>query len=664
MRGQALAGSLVGLLLSIAAAGGQDIREGALLLADDFDRFTDPTTELGALPQGGNVWGRRVGIRDGQPLDNLVQGQAGQLRIGYSSANRPQDCGVYVDGFQVAEGVISLTVGPSHMSDRAHTACLSYRASDPQAAAGGYQPGAYHVELRPDWSGSRDVVLRYGTELLAAGNLADERSPDASHEVRVAFCGYRHQVWVDGQNVIDYWEHKTGRNAAGHLGFGGYYSIGPFDDFRLSEAIPGRKAPGADPSGNRMGPLVLQGRPVFVLGTFEPPGDDDLAEWLEAGGNTTLVHVMGATLSRDERVAQLREWGEWGAQHRVGMVYHPTFPLFSAENGKTIPTRPEEIGGKTELLREMLSVTADDPWTLGYWTFDEIENHLYQAYGEWEKKRDRGLADWIAETMKWTYDVLKPGDPDGYVMPTIAWWSTYEGLAPLYDVNVPNTYPTRVADEALAGALYEVLYDAVCAADAVRATGRSGFVFMPGIFDNIDPPWRTPTRRELRYCYFAPLTQGAMGLLPWRLGRCSLQYRRAVVYPTMREVKRLVPWLLGECQDGKVSSDRDEATAPYLQEFPARVRLVADEEAAERVEVSAVPDCSYCLRRRPSNSYLLLAVSNRKEPMEVTFTLTDIPGVPAEALELIDYRRVPIEDGRLADTFQPFDVRAYIIDPE
>ena len=78
---------------------------------------------------------------------------------------------------------------------------------------------------------------------------------------------------------------------------------------------------------------------------------------------------------------------------------------------QVIPTRPEEIGPKAELVREMLAVTADHPQTLGYWTFDEIENHLYKAYEAWEEEKDAGLAEWIARTMGWTYEVFRAGDP-------------------------------------------------------------------------------------------------------------------------------------------------------------------------------------------------------------------------------------------------------------
>ena len=101
----------------------------------------------------------------------------------------------------------------------------------------------------------------------------------------------------------------------------------------------------------------------------------------------------------------------------------------------------------------------------------------------------------------------------------------------------------------------------------------------------------------------------------------------------------------------------------YLKRLPVRVRTVIGEEGEEKREVPSVPDCSYMLRRRPSNSYLLLAVSNRTEPIDVTSTLHGIEGLPGKAMEYLDYREVQIHDGRIRDSFEPFGVRAYIIEP-
>ena len=646
------ANSMLSAMLIVAIAHtacAQGITPGETLFADDFARFTK------ADPEIGDAWGKSVTTPDGTQMDSLVRGVGGALWIGYASG-RVNAPGVFLREPQVADGVIELTVGPSAMEGRAHTAIVSYRAPTGEVAAGSHGDDAYHLWLASDWSGSRDVVLHYGDHRLASADIADSRDPSASHRVRIAFAGARHTVAIDGETVIDFWDWQGGREAAGYLGFGGYYSQGTFDDFALHEAIPGAEGPDIDTSGGRIPPLIYQGRPFIPLGTFDRPRPEDTRRWLEAGGNCVIAQGFDETLPTEERLEQVRRLAEWGAEHDVAIVYYPRIEFFSeAEEGKTI-TNPEEIPEKMALIEEMLTVTAGHPNTLGYWTFDEPENHVYKAYGEWEQRRDVGLAEWLAEGMRWTYDAFKAGHPEAYVMPTIAWWTTYEGTAPLYDVNVPNTYSAEKR--------YLVVYDCALAADAIRATDAHSFVFMPPCYDNLQG-WVTHSRSGLRYSFIAPFTQGAMGVLPWRLGRASAEYREAVIYPVMRDLNRLMPWLHGEWHDGLVTSDRDTATAEYLRELPTRVRLVPDEEDGEltRVEGDVVPDVSHCLRRAADNTWMLLAVNNRLEPTEVRFTL-NIDDLPEIALDMIDWRETDIEDGMLVDEMAPFAVRAWRIVPE
>jgi hypothetical protein len=192
---------------------------------------------------------------------------------------------------------------------------------------------------------------------------------------------------------------------------------------------------------------------------------------------------------------------------------------------------------------------------------------------------------------------------------------------------------------------------------------------MPPCFDVIEPPYRAATLTEFRYLCFGPLTQGAQGLLPWRLARASLPYRRAVIYPVYRQIKPLIPWLLGERCDlssegtPRVTSDADAPSVDYLKKLPVRVRTVAG-ETIEKAEVAGVADCSHCLRRRPDNTYLLLAVNNRREPLTVTFTLKGLGELPATALETLQYARTPLSGGQIKDTLEPFGVRAWIIEPK
>lgn len=646
-------------LLACTFAAAQDLEPGRVLLADNFDRFTTATPDLGLLPGTQYRWVKRLPTLDGKLAENHITGSQGGVNIGYSSGANICDPGLAVDGFKLADGVVSLTIGPSHMANRGHTGLVSYRAGDLPSAGGSSTPGAYHVEVAPDWAGTRDVILRYGAERLAVADVADSRKLDEPHKLQVAFLGDHHQVRLDGKLVIDFWEGASGLTGPGYVGFGGYYSIGTFDDFAVAEVKAG-PATAVDTKG-QLRPLQFQGRPFFVLGTYEAPEPEDEAEWLEAGCNTATFYTGDPKGTPAQRKAYLEQAITWARKHNTAVIYFPTVDFFGRAGDKpTVPT-PAERGPMVAQLKEMLAVTGADRQTLGYCTFDEPENSLYEAYKDWDQRKDAGLGEWIGTGFRWLYEALKAGDPDAYVMPIIAWWTTYEQTAPIYDVNVPNEYPQRGAP--LSADLFQAVYDAAKAGDAAKLKGRTGFVYMPSCFDMIEAPWRAATVAEFRYLCFGPLTQGAQGLLPWRLGRATLQYRRAVIYPVFRQVKPLVPWLLGERCDEKVASTGDAPTVDYLRKLPVRVRTVAG-ETLERTEVAGVNDCSHCLRRRPDNTYLLLAVNNRREPLDVTFTLKGLGELPAMALETLEYAQTPITDGQITTRLEPFGVRAWIIEPK
>ena len=225
-------------------------------------------------------------------------------------------------------------------------------------------------------------------------------------------------------------------------------------------------------------------------------------------------------------------------------------------------------------------------------------------------------------------------------------------------MHVPNEYPTLKGEEPLTGSLYDVVYDAAKAAEAVRGTTVHSFIYMPGIFNVIGGKWRAPTRDEMRYLWFAPLTQGARGFMGWRISRARPDYRESTLYPVMKRIAAYVPWWLAPELDDRVSSDRDTASVDYLREFPELIRTVAGEDV-ERRKVEGLPDVSHTLRRVAGRGYLLLAVNNRKSETPVTFTIRGLESAALEAREAIEPGAVRIENGTFSDTLPPFGVRVY-----
>lgn len=397
-----------------------------------------------------------------------------------------------------------------------------------------------------------------------------------------------------------------------------------------------------------LAPLRFQGRPFFVLGTFDPPEQGMVAEWLAAGCNTTLVEVWEPRLRSEERRARVLARGAWARTHEVALIYYPTAVVLGQDGAGALPPPASEVPSRIAFLRDLLALTVGERQTLGYYTLDEPENFTREAYEKDRSGLERG--EWLTQRFGWIYETLRSGDPERYVLMTLGWWTCYESAAGLYDVNVPDEYPQR--GPPLSADLSIAVLDAARAAQAIRRQGRTGFLYMPPCFDVIDPPYRAATLGEFRYLCYGPLTQGAQGLLAWRLRRTRPEHQRSVVYPVFRELHTLLPWLEGQVVEGRVTSSADSPSAlGRLQDVLRRAK-----------DVGSLPGCSYILRQALDGSYLLLAVNNRGEPLPVTFALTGLGATRDSAREIVRHTTTPIVSGHMAATFEPFGVRAWVIE--
>ena len=336
-------------------------------------------------------------------------------------------------------------------------------------------------------------------------------------------------------------------------------------------------------------------------------------------------------LPTDELLSQVRAAAQWGAQYGVAMVYHPRIDFYSYEGEQAIPTRPEEIPSKIALINEMLAVTADHPNTLGYWTFDEPENALYKAYGQWEQRKDVGLAQWIGEGMRWTYEAFKTGDPDAYVMPTIACGPTR--LAPLYDVNVPSTY--QGGEE-----IYQVVYDCMRRRCHPRDR-RSLLIFMPAIYDT---PAGIGTRARDALLIHRAFTRERW--VSWlAAGPRLMEYRRAVIYPVMREVNRPSRgcWARARTRDQRY--DTATATTCGATGACACPRRGGRRDRARR---GGAPGC---LPARAARITWLLIAVNRREPNRTFYARHHQPA--RKALTSSTGARLILRTGRLPSSSNP-----------
>ena len=339
-------------------------------------------------------------------------------------------------------------------------------------------------------------------------------------------------------------------------------------------------------------------------------------------------------------------------------------------HGMLKPAAGEKLELRKKVLAEAAKKLASYPNVIGY-TMDEPENTVWQYYEknlkhDWEKRKDKGLCEYMVSWLNWTQDVVKKHHPGAQMMPIIAWEPSYANTAAMYDVLIANTYPHKLAGKSeFDPPLYRVSYDAAMQVAAVRAAGNGkSAIFMPPMYD-LRKGHIGYTVREQLYAMFAPITRGVMGIHGWRLQRCSDEYRKFVIYPAMKEVHNLKEYFLGEWYDELVTSDRDTASVEYLRKFKNRVREVESTEDGVYQEVGdAVPDVTYCLRKhRTDGSYLLLAVNNMRTPVTANFEI-NLPQMPRFMIDNIDRNdKVWLKGNKAQIKFEPFEVHAYILRP-
>ena len=440
-----------------------------------------------------------------------------------------------------------------------------------------------------------------------------------------------------------------------------------------------------------MPPVIFKGKPFFPIGMTDlhplPRTEHGVDPgFLLAGGNMGDIGFLGLP------------GHEWYAKHRQPVMfkrleYAKTSKDFQkiawvvgidsvlvtdmsksdkqGLGGMAIPLNEQQIKERSEFLVKDIQKLSKHPNVIGY-SIDEPENLMYRyfkttpKFAEWETRREAPLCELIVQTYDWIYKVIRKEHPGAKMMPIIGWWTSYDKMPEFYDINMPNSYPSGKKGSAeFDSDFYSVNYDAAMAVKAARKAGNGKtVVYMPGFFIRWGDS-RTPTLREMRYCSFAPITRGAMGVYGWRLLRCNEEYRDNVVYPIMSELDEMKNYFLGEWHDEKVFSDHDTASVEYLRKFKEYVtELEGSEDGKVMAAKALVPDVSYCLRRDPATGkYLLLAVNNRKEAVTVTFRV-DLDNLPRAAKCAIDRHQVRIKNGRFTDKFEPFDVHAYIIEME
>ncbi len=377
-------------------------------------------------------------------------------------------------------------------------------------------------------------------------------------------------------------------------------------------------------------PLMFKGKPFFPIGAYSQTRNLDnsfvkFEDLAKQGWNTVLQHV--ADNQTDIKFLNDAD----AAGFAVILSMHN---LIAAQDQNSVAKK--------------VSTLNSYPAMLGYYIFDEPEN-VYSASEEYKHSlhiSSMGLGKFIISKIGWVKPLIRAIDADKehYIFMCIGWWTFYEELSGLCEINLPNEYPTENTKTEFEGPQANIIYDAKLAAKAAYKAGGQGFCYTP-LAININTGmgnYRPPTINEFRYSAFAPITQGAMGIIYWAGYRCKSPYTEQVVYPVTRQLNELTPFFLGKWLDDKLQCEPSQSSTPLLKKL-------------------VLPTVSGCLRQSDNGKYLLLAVNNRAEVTSATFRV-NIERLPSQARDFITGRSVPIIGGEIKDLMGPYGVCAYIIE--
>ena len=374
---------------------------------------------------------------------------------------------------------------------------------------------------------------------------------------------------------------------------------------------------------HQLKPLMHGGKPFFPIGAYGVPIGVDLKTLRKQGWNTVLDQGA-ATGTTDAMLKWLSDLQQAGLVGIIGL-------------GNLVREDKD-----ADVFR-VVETLDNHPALLGYYLFDEPENHFYDA----QKPNLKDLHFLIRHKIGWAHQAVRAAEshPDHYAFGCIAWWTEYRNLQSLCDVNMPNEYPSGNTKVEFEGQWPNVVYDARLANEAAQANGGRGFVYTPMAVDSRAgiEMWRSPTANEFRYSAFAPITQGAMGMIFWAAYRCTKPYAEEVVFPVTRQLRALTPFFLGEWVDDKLACEPSDSTTDLLKEYK-------------------LPAVSGCLRRASDGRYLLLAVNNTPQPVNATFRLS-LKNLPSTAKDSLTGKKSPIKNGVIKDTLPAYGVRAFMLAP-
>ena len=298
-------------------------------------------------------------------------------------------------------------------------------------------------------------------------------------------------------------------------------------------------------------------------------------------------------------------------------------------------------GYPLSLIDDQVEFVRNHPALLGYYLMDEPEGH-----------------DMTAAMVQARYAQVKSLDPNHPIY--VAHWSAGPGWRPAEeflaaepppytDIVMTDTYPVRDGTAEFSNPMWTIPIEARHTAQLVEAYGKQAYINVPQAA-SANGEWglRSPTFAEQRYLSYAPIVQGARGLLYWMEAHVTPEYGNDVVGPIVNEIQSLVGAICSNSTAVSIISDRDTDNTGH-----------------------GIEDVSYLFGQDQFGTYLI-AVNNTPDPISVTFGLSGGPlgwddsGVDdVSAPVLFEGRSVLLEPGAspgtwtLTDSFGPYDVNVY-----
>ena len=462
------------------------------------------------------------------------------------------------------------------------------------------------------------------------------------------------------------------------FGFGAEYSLesGRIEITReqaeeLQQFVPNCAAetpPGVQPVAQ----LKFKGKPFFPVGIYGDRGFMPLLptsfEEFKANGINCLLtrDVCNRTPPSDKARARYSAAREYNIKQTLAEANALDIAIIAnlgTEWGGLIKEGKGWTKKNEEMIRYNVERLRDNPAIWAFYLMDEpdLDDRLIFKFGLEDELPT--IPDWYTPArakvyqreVRWYYDVVKKYAPNH---PLMECYTRMDAIGmDGYDIHDSAAYPVHDNPAYPNNKLYQATQRAQTSALACKyyGGGKKSFIFSPQSYDRDHDIIGKGTILETRYVSFAPLTQGAQGIVYWCLWWSSREMLETRIFPITRELNRAGPYMLGEWKNELVTSSHDGTTWAVLKDFPVRDPLLVG-------KMKPLPDVSHCLRKK-GDEYFLLAVNNTKFPKTVTFNLKKIPGLQ-ETQELRDFFSgldVTVKDKKLTVEYVPYGVHAFII---